>query len=765
MKTSANVASVITAAREAYATTGVDYIRFKVRAVKDGVAGAESELTLDISVMQKTRSTLKDFADINWQWLSNGKATTGTGANPDDMWYDSSYQNGVGWLYGDNSATYQVGQYFTFSFRMDIHRNAGFAAPVFATSLMSQKDKLGYWLTVWEDGTVGLNRGKDWDGVNSNSAFKLGSLLYECPQLLPAIEKDVKYFVTFGIDEVYDLEGTKVTDRIIVRISKEVGLDREMLGVMEYDALDEIAFPTNYITYAQFWLNGQDTATGTSRTVVGSAGASMKYEERYYDLTIVVQGEIVGKRTLTYGEEFDLSEYLEDIPAGYNVIGWRYSVDDTAFLPCNTLGYLNVCSSGLVEAVIGKIDYTVSYTIDTTGALSGVTNAAANPMTYTVEDGSSLVAPENIPNGYVFKGWYEADNPQNRVDSLVGYAKDLQLVASIVRGYAITIVTEELQSLETVVCEESAGDFTLSAPEITGKTFVKWQVLSDGVYLDYTGATTFAPVDDMTFKAVYSFIEYTITYEAEGATHSNPATYTAEQVVALTPAQKEDAYFVGWYADVEYTKLVENTAELKENVTLYARFTEDTLPTTITYYVRDVIQKIPVPVLPEDFSYTVELYKSGVAEKEVLIEELFYVFDLEESYTLKYVITLPTGRTENREVTLTVAVQTVFTVTVHYGDNQTLTITKNAGEKLTKEELPAVAQGYTFAGVYKDEAFTKVFDLNNVISTDMDIYVKWNEEEDNGVGASCASEISAGELLALMSVLGAALLLRKRKFF
>ena len=350
VKTSANVASVITAAREAYATTGVDYIRFKVRAVKDGVAGAESELTLDISVMQKTRSTLKDFADINWQWLSNGKATTGTGSNPDDMWYDSSYQNGVGWLYGDNSATYQVGQYFTFSFRMDTHRNAGFAAPVFATSLMSQKDKLGYWLTVWEDGTVGLNRGKDWNGVNSNSSFKLGSLLYECPQLLPAIEEDVKYFVTFGIDEVYDLEGTKVTDRIIVRISKEVGLDREMLGVMEYDALDEIAFPTNYITYAQFWLNAQDTATGTSRTVVGS---SMNKSYSYNVSFQTPDGEASSLETevLNYGEKFDLADKLAvKVLDGYKITGWKYEVDGSWVDFSVTEGYWNIKEDVILKA-------------------------------------------------------------------------------------------------------------------------------------------------------------------------------------------------------------------------------------------------------------------------------------------------------------------------------------------------------------------------------------------------------------------------------
>jgi uncharacterized repeat protein (TIGR02543 family) len=46
---------------------------------------------------------------------------------------------------------------------------------------------------------------------------------------------------------------------------------------------------------------------------------------------------------------------------------------------------------------------------------------------------------------------------------------------------------------------------------------------------------------------------YNITYNADGGTHSNPATYTNVENVTLSDAVKTDYSFVGWYYNAEFT--------------------------------------------------------------------------------------------------------------------------------------------------------------------------------------------------------------------
>lgn len=87
--------------------------------------------------------------------------------------------------------------------------------------------------------------------------------------------------------------------------------------------------------------------------------------------------------------------------------------------------------------------------------------------------------------------------------------------------------------------EEGAGVASFTAlADVTGYTFAGWSPASISAE-----ATT-----DQTIEATWIPVNYTITYEGlEGATHSNPATYTIEdEIVFADPSARAGYTFTGW---------------------------------------------------------------------------------------------------------------------------------------------------------------------------------------------------------------------------
>jgi uncharacterized repeat protein (TIGR02543 family) len=56
------------------------------------------------------------------------------------------------------------------------------------------------------------------------------------------------------------------------------------------------------------------------------------------------------------------------------------------------------------------------------------------------------------------------------------------------------------------------------------------------------------------FTAIFTLATYTISYDADGGTHSNVLEYTIDDTpLTLEPAQKEEHVFLGWYDNPEFT--------------------------------------------------------------------------------------------------------------------------------------------------------------------------------------------------------------------
>lgn len=599
-----------------------------------------------------------------------------------------------------------------------------------------------YALAIWGDGTVILTPNHaQTTGVDTTSARTNMASTWRIAKITDGFKTGVKYYVTFGVDEILDGE-TKVANRVTLRIEEgnSNNLSRKTIGVLRYD----------FKHYAR-QSEGDWMQLGAHSDVVSLW--QTKNENVAADVYVMRGEEVFATRQIAYGAAYDFRDLLSSINvAGYAIEGWQYfDGENRADFPA--YGKWNISSMRygvLVEPIVSDpIWYNVTYS-----GLNGGTSI--NPAKYTIESDWTLNAPTNIPEGKVFDGWYLADDTDfsEPITSLKGKTGDLELVARFVSGYTIKVDGVEH------VWEAVNGAFTLNAAPVNGKTFQKWQVLNGSSYVDYTGAITFTPSKNMTFKSVYEWTTYSISYVADGGSHENATTYTGETPVTFTAAKKDGYFFVGWYTDTSFTNQITDTAGYAENLTVYAKFMQSALPKTASLDTSDKLQALPVLNIPEGARYSVALYKGS----EKLSDNSEYLFDTAGEYVIEYTIVLPSGENFSHEIALTV--KQVYTVTIHYGDDETVSVRKYAGESLNEDEVPELPEGMIFGGLYKDAEYTQAFDIADAISSDMDIYVQWRglETEEKSNNGWIIGGIVGGSVIVLLGA-GAAVffVLKKRK--
>ena len=125
--------------------------------------------------------------------------------------------------------------------------------------------------------------------------------------------------------------------------------------------------------------------------------------------------------------------------------------------------------------------------------------------------------------------------------------------------------------------------------------------------------------------------------------------------VVFTAPTKDGYFFAGWYTDSAFTQEIKNTANVAQNLTLYARFIKDTVGATANVTANTNRQLVPMPLLPEGFTCATKLFVKGSTQALELEEGVYYVFnEVGTVYTVEYTIMLPTGEAVVRTTELTV---------------------------------------------------------------------------------------------------------------
>ena len=203
----------------------------------------------------------------------------------------------------------------------------------------------------------------------------------------------------------------------------------------------------------------------------------------------------------------------------------------------------------------------------------------------TVEVGTTVdrPTPDPVRPNYRFKGWYCDPSCTQPFDFSQPITEDTTLYAGWVRVYTVSFEmdggtpAEEAQTVD----EGSMATHPAHNPTRDGYVFAGWY--SDAACTESYGFNT--PVtSDMTIYAKWSpvpvpYVEYTVTFDTgEGSAVASQK--VASGGVAEKPADptREGYTFAGWYSDAACTQEYDFNTAVTADVTIYAKWTENTTP-------------------------------------------------------------------------------------------------------------------------------------------------------------------------------------------
>lgn len=201
-------------------------------------------------------------------------------------------------------------------------------------------------------------------------------------------------------------------------------------------------------------------------------------------------------------------------------------------------------------------DYTITYN------LNGGTNNSNNPSTYNVLYGVTFSNPTKA--GYDFLGWYDAN--ENKItginegcnatfsDTADLYSKlktraigNISVTAKWTQhNYSITYNLDGGSASNKTSYTIETDTFKLNNPKKTGYTFLGWTG-SNGSTAQTSVSIAKGSTGDKTYTANWTPTNYTISYNLNGGTASNKASYTIEtETFTLNNPTKTGYTFVGW---------------------------------------------------------------------------------------------------------------------------------------------------------------------------------------------------------------------------
>lgn len=260
-----------------------------------------------------------------------------------------------------------------------------------------------------------------------------------------------------------------------------------------------------------------------------------------YTLTIdAAGGKVEGQdkivKTLAEGEA--IADVADPVREGYIFKGWDKEIPDT--MPANDL----TITATWEEEATPK--HTVTYYL----AKDGVVYA-----TKTFEEGETMVHPEPVAEGIVFKGW--ADKDGNALPEKMGN-EDLEAYAVIdyIKSYKATYVVEGSTYQEYDVTYGSAIPVPTD-PTREGYIFAGWR--------DANGNPVAAtmPAKDVTYTALWEKApvegeQFTAKFIVDGETHAMSVLEEGD-IIPIPPAPSKFGYvFVGWEPEVPATMPAEN---------------------------------------------------------------------------------------------------------------------------------------------------------------------------------------------------------------
>jgi len=355
--------------------------------------------------------------------------------------------------------------------------------------------------------------------------------------------KDHYDFVEWQLDgkKITEIESGSIGDKTIVAVwtPTDYSIDYELNGCVNNDAnVDKYTIESETIVlsnptkehydFVEWQLDGKKVTEIASGSY-GNKRLVAIWMPTVYTITYELNGgNAVNETTYTIeSETIVLSNPTKD---HYDFVEWQLDGKKVTEIASGSYG------DKTIVAVWTPNVYTITY------QLNG--GDATNVGTYTIESGS-IILTNPTKTGYKFLGWSgtDIDGMSTNVVIPSGSTGNREYTA---KWEAITYtITYELDGRSTTNVTEytiESETIVLSNPTKDHYDFVEWQL--DGKKVTEIASGSYG---DKTIVAVWTPTVYSITYELDGGSTINEATYTIEsEDIILNNPTKTGYTFLGW---------------------------------------------------------------------------------------------------------------------------------------------------------------------------------------------------------------------------
>ena len=515
-----------------YATTGVNYLPIRVRAVNAETTSETAYYNVNFKTFFNKTTTSLDISE--GRDICRSADSTWTPASTQIYFQNWSLNNfGVGtltetsfiWKEGSDSRTFYFG-------------------------LFGDNDDMYYpyySLALTREGHLEFSR-----GIHSKED-------YQCWRTaeLGALSTNVRYYLRYGVDEVY-ADGVQVAERITIVISKDDGFARETIYIGSYDNLQyadtDVAIDKtgSYVKLGFGYLNNNSAATNYVDI------ATSMPDDTTTNLIIQADGNEDFTKAIVYGSRFDMTSVIAEYEQtnGCKVTALKYSTDggETYSNELPTYGIWNEETDLTVQAEVEPFYKDMQLSISLNGDI-GV-NLYVNFSDYVKEnlDGATMKI--------TFKGessYQEIPTPQATGEYKFSYAVaakeiDTPITAQLVlangmQGKEITYCVRDYVNLVTEGDEEyevatALAKYCDAAKEYFNDTA---QPALDETEVDFNA---FAPTvndveDNVTLYGISLIAESKTTLRLYFRLESDEMPTTIQVNGAdVTPTQSGDFYYV-----------------------------------------------------------------------------------------------------------------------------------------------------------------------------------------------------------------------------
>ena len=323
--------------------------------------------------------------------------------------------------------------------------------------------------------------------------------------------------------------------------------------------------------------------------------------------------EEVADQTVNYGDR--ANEPLEMSKDGYVFGGW-YS--DSGLT--NVYEFTTLITENIALYAKWLQTYTVSFD----------SRDGSEVADQQVNEGSKAIAPvAPTLEGYVFSGWHSDSDLMNVFDftatpvtgNMTLYAKWTEKQKN---SYAVSFNSNGGTVVDEQIVEEGAVAAAPTAPTREGYTFAGW--FSDSGLLSSYGFTA-AVTESITLYAKWTINRFTVSFNSNSGSlvTSQQVDYEGTAVEPTAPVLT-GYVFSGWYSEISLENKFNFTTQVKENLTLYAKWTavytvsfNSNDGTAVDAQVVEFGQRVAEPEAPTRVGYTFDGWYSDSSLMEAYV--------------------------------------------------------------------------------------------------------------------------------------------------